>query len=52
MMIDPAEHASYPWCSYEEAQGLIHYRGLKDGLRSTLEYVTGMATPALELRLR
>ena len=34
-----------------EAQSLINYRGLKDGLRSTMEYVTGLDAPSLELRL-
>jgi len=51
IQLDPAEHAEYRWCSYEEAQGLVNYRGLKDGLRSTQEYVTGMDTPSAELRL-
>jgi hypothetical protein len=49
--LSAAEHAEYRWCSYDEAQTLIHYRGLKDGLRSTLEYITGPATPARELQL-
>jgi hypothetical protein len=49
--IDPAEHAEYRWCSYDEAQSLVSYRGLKDGLRSTREYVTGTTTPLPELRL-
>lgn len=49
--LDPAEHAEYRWCSYEEALGLVNYRGLRDGLRSTREYVTGPATPLPELRL-
>jgi hypothetical protein len=47
----PAEHSEYRWCSYDQAQSLIHYRGLKDGLRSTQDYVTGPATPARELQL-
>jgi len=29
----------------------VHYRGLKDGLRSVQEYVTGPESPASELRL-
>jgi len=49
--LDPAEHAESRWCSFEEALGLVNYRGLKDGLRSTREYVTGLPTPAAELRL-
>lgn len=50
--LDPVEHSSYRWCSYEEALSLVYYRGLKDGLRSTQEYVTGVLEPARELRLR
>ncbi len=51
--LDPREHAEWRWCSFEEALELVNYRGLKDGLRSTREYVTGLAhagsgtTPAL-----
>lgn len=49
--LDPQEHAESDWCSYEEALARVHYRGLKDGLRSTVEYVTGVAAPARELKL-
>jgi len=49
--LDPEEHAESRWCSFEEALALVNYRGLKDGLRSTREYVTGLETPAAELRL-
>jgi hypothetical protein len=51
IQLDPAEHADHRWCSYEQAQSLIHYRGLKEGLRSTREYVTSLDTPSAELRL-
>lgn len=50
--LDPAEHAECAWLPYEVALDRVHYRGLKEGLRSTREYVTGAASPALELRLR
>ena len=50
--LDPAEHATHAWLPYEEALKRVHYRGLRDGLRSTREYVTGVAEPAAELRLR
>jgi hypothetical protein len=50
--LDPREHAEARWCSFEEALNLVNYRGLKDGLRSTREYITGLDTPAAELRLR
>ncbi len=49
--LDPAEHAESDWCSYEQALARVHYRGLKDGLRSTFEYITGVAAPARELQL-
>jgi NADH pyrophosphatase NudC (nudix superfamily) len=49
--LDPEEHAESRWCSFEEALELVNYRGLKDGLRSTREYVTGLDTPSAELRL-
>ncbi len=51
VLLDPTEHSEHRWCSYEEAQNLVTYRGLKDGLRSTREYVTGLTTPLLELKL-
>jgi hypothetical protein len=46
--LNPAEHAEYRWCTYEEAHDLVTYRGLKDGLRSTKDYVTGQADPPRE----
>ena len=49
--LDPAEHSDSAWCSFEEALARVHYRGLKDGLRSTREYVTGVESPAVELLL-
>lgn len=45
------EHAEFRWCSFEEALEMIHYRGLRDGLRSTREYITGVGQPARELQL-
>lgn len=50
--LDPAEHAALEWMPYEGALERVHFRGLKDGLRSTHEYITGVARPAPELRLR
>lgn len=49
--LNPQEHAEYRWCSFEEALSLVHYRGLKDGLRSTFEYITGVENAAPELKL-
>jgi hypothetical protein len=37
--------------SVEKAADRVHYRGLKDGLRSVREYVTGVNSPAKELCL-
>ena len=50
--LDPEEHGEARWCSFDEALSLVTYRGLKDGLRSTREYITGPAEPPRELRLR
>jgi hypothetical protein len=47
-----SEHSEYEWLSYEAALARVHYRGLKDGLRSVAEYVTMPASPAVQLRLR
>ncbi len=52
VVLDPEEHASFEWLPYEAALARVHYRGLKDGLRATHEYVTGTARPAAELQLR
>ena len=51
IQLDPDEHSEYRWCSFTEAEKLVNYRGLKDGLRSTREYVTGLSAPSPELRL-
>jgi len=51
VQLNHAEHAEYRWCTYEEAYDLVTYRGLKDGLRSTKEYVTGQVSPPRELQL-
>src|SRR5690606_9633442 len=49
--LNPEEHSEHRWCSFEQALALVHYRGLKDGLRSTFEYITGVPSPARELKL-
>ena len=49
--LDPEEHSEYRWCGYDEAMQLVAYRGLKEGLASSREYITGRATPMPELRL-
>jgi hypothetical protein len=49
--LNAAEHAEFQWLTFEEALSRVHYRGLKDGLRSVGEYVTDVAHPAPELCL-
>lgn len=51
VQLQPSEHSEYGWFSFEQALERVHYRGLKDGLRSVQEYVTGPAAPAPELCL-
>jgi hypothetical protein len=50
--LNAEEHDACGWFPYEAALAAVHYRGLKDGLRSVREYVTGPATIAPELCLR
>ncbi|HEX6941734.1 MAG TPA: NUDIX domain-containing protein [Gemmatimonadaceae bacterium] len=50
--LNPEEHSRFGWFRYEAALAAVHYRGLKDGLRSVHEYVTGPTEPAPELCLR
>jgi ADP-ribose pyrophosphatase YjhB (NUDIX family) len=52
VQLNPDEHSDYQWVSYDTARSRVHYRGLKDGLRSVQEYITGVSDPAPELRLR
>lgn len=49
--LDPIEHSTYEWLSLEDSLERVHYRGLKDGLRSVNDYVTGVREVARELRL-
>jgi 8-oxo-dGTP pyrophosphatase MutT (NUDIX family) len=51
LRLDPHEHAEARWCNYQQAYELVHYKGLKDGLRATFDYVTGVRRPVRELRL-
>ena len=50
--LDPAEHSAFRWLPFDTALDAVHYRGLKDGLRSVREYITGPSRPAPELCLR
>ena len=49
--LDPTEHAEYGWYSFEECLERVHYRGLKEGLKSVKEYITSLPEPAKELCL-
>lgn len=50
--LDPVEHSTFRWLSFDAALDAVHYRGLKDGLRSVREYITDPPRPAPELCLR
>jgi dATP pyrophosphohydrolase len=50
--LDSADHSDFRWLPYEAALAAVHYRGLKDGLRSVREYVSECVVPARELCLR
>jgi hypothetical protein len=49
--LEPSEHAEYAWLPFEVCVERVHYRGLKEGLRSVHEYITGVDEPAKELCL-
>jgi hypothetical protein len=49
--LEPTEHSEYGWFPFETCIDRVHYRGLKDGVRSVEEYVTGVENPARELCL-
>lgn len=49
--LDAAEHSDYAWLPYHTCLRRVHYRGLKDGLKSVQQYISGPANPANELRL-
>jgi ADP-ribose pyrophosphatase YjhB (NUDIX family) len=50
--LDPEEHSAFQWLPFDAALDAVHYRGLKDGLRSVREYITDSTRPAPELCLR
>ena len=49
--VDPSKHSDYEWLRFETCLERVHYRGLKDGLRSVQAYITGVEDPAKELCL-
>lgn len=51
VLLEPSQHSEYAWLSFDTCLERVHYRGLKDGLRSVHEYVTGVKEPAKELCL-
>lgn len=52
LRLDPAEHSEYEWLPYDTALARVTYRGLKDGLRSTYDFIVGATAPPPELQLR
>ena len=52
LQLDPDEHSEAGWFDSDACLDKVHYRGLKDGLRSTRDYITGVPEPARELLLR
>lgn len=52
VILDAEEHSEAGWYSFEECLERVHFRGLKDGLHSVHEYVTGVVEPAKELQLK
>ena len=51
LRLDPSMHSECEWLLFEACLERVHFRGLKDGLRSVHEYITGVAEPARELCL-
>ena len=51
VLLEPSQHSRYAWLPFDTCLERIHYRGLKDGLRSVHEWVTGVTEPARELCL-
>ncbi len=51
VLLRPQEHSDFGWYTMAECLERVHYRGLKDGLRSVNEYVTGVREAAPELCL-
>jgi NADH pyrophosphatase NudC (nudix superfamily) len=51
IQLRPEEHSDFGWYTMDECLERVHYRGLKDGLRSVDEYVTGVSDVAPELCL-
>jgi hypothetical protein len=51
VQLEPSAHSEYEWLPFDACLERVHYRGLKDGLRSVHEYVTGVKAPANELCL-
>ena len=49
--LEPSAHSEYEWLPCETCLERVHFRGLKDGLRSVHECITGVADPARELCL-
>jgi len=51
IQLESEEHSEYGWYTVDECLERVHYRGLKEGLQSVHDYVTGVQEPAAELCL-
>lgn len=51
VQLRPDEHSESGWYTFDQCLERVHYRGLKDGLLSVREYITGVDHPAPELCL-
>ena len=51
VQLDPEENSDYGWYTLGECLERVRYRGLKEGLHSVHDYVTGVSEPAEELCL-
>ena len=51
IQLEPEEHSDYGWYTVDECLERVNYRGLKEGLQSVHDYVTGVQEPAAELCL-
>lgn len=51
VQLEPEENSDYGWYTIDECLERVHYRGLKEGLHSVHDYVTGVQEPTPELCL-
>ena len=51
VQLEPEENSDYGWYTIGECLDRVHYRGLREGLRSVHDYVTGVQEPDRDLCL-